>query len=447
MTHDSEIWVLGAKTSNADKSFLWTEYIPSISDADIIIIDITSLASEILDLSDKKICTTPVLTDPKHRYIENMDNKFTDQKIRKICSDLEDKILSGGKIIVIYRHYESLIVKDTMLPNIILPINIQSRYTGESTKMKHTKNHMYVEYLKTVKNFDYSISDIHQSRSLQDKTRFDLSIRKDPNYEITDNSARCIGGTFSINTSIILGDITILPAPTAIPNEDAIDIIISIVKKDNNELPPKWITKLEIPGLTELDQEIALLEKNKEEIQEEIEIKVRKQKELLSYCGLLFSQGRQLEEIVMNSFKILGFDDIHCGKQSNEEDLIIKLPSINEFNLGVIEVKGRSSKTTMADITQCEKWVTNYLIAESPIKAKGIFISNQFRKMEYPISRSDRKKYEPNEIEYAESRKICIIPSYVIFEAVNKILEGKRPNRERVEQLISQTNGVMDSLL
>ncbi len=446
MMPNNEIWVLGTKSSNADRSFLWTEDIPSLSDADILIIDITSLASEILDLGGSKTYVRPMAIDPKDRYVENMHNKIHTE-ISQIRSDLEYKLLVKGKIIIIYKHYEDLIVRDKMLPNMILPIHIQSHRTGKSTKMKRQKNHMYGDYLKNVKNFDYSISDVYDTHSLDEKTRSILSIRKDLDYEITDNSDRCIGGTFHIHTNVTLGDVTILPAPTEISNEDAVDMLVSIVKKDNNELPPQWVKKLEIHGLTELDKKVRLLEKNKEEIQHEIDIKTKEQEKLLGYYGLLFSQGRQLEKIVMDSFKRLGFAETRYGKLSNEEDLIIEPRSINEFAIGVIEVKGRYNKTTMADITQCEKWVTNYLIAKPSIKAKGIFISNQFRKKEYPASRNDRKKYEPNEIDYAESRKICIIPSYVLFEAVNKILEGKTPNRKIIEQLIFQTNGVVDSLL
>ena len=92
-------------------------------------------------------------------------------------------------------------------------------------------------------------------------------------------------------------------------------------------------------------------------------------------------------------------------------------------------------------------WVDDYIKEGLDVNPKGIFISNQFRLNKFPDSMAQRKLFEPNEIEYAKSRKICIIPSYVLFEAVNKILAGQSPVRPKIEQLILDTDGVLESIL
>lgn len=82
-----------------------------------------------------------------------------------------------------------------------------------------------------------------------------------------------------------------------------------------------------------------------------------------------------------------------------------------------------------------------------PVKTKGIFISNQFIHEKYPDSTDKRKKYEPNELTYSKSREICIIPSCVLFEAIRRILDGKKADRDKIEQRLFNTNGVLEEIL
>ena len=45
---DRVVWVIGGKNANADKSFLWTDDIQDITDADIIIIDLSTFPNDSL---------------------------------------------------------------------------------------------------------------------------------------------------------------------------------------------------------------------------------------------------------------------------------------------------------------------------------------------------------------------------------------------------------------
>jgi hypothetical protein len=55
-------------------------------------------------------------------------------------------------------------------------------------------------------------------------------------------------------------------------------------------------------------------------------------------------------------------------------------------------------------------------------------------------------RFEPNELGYAERKDICIIPTCVLFDAVNKSLAGKGKTREELEHLISESKGVLPKL-
>jgi hypothetical protein len=53
VTTDLQIWTLGLKSSNADKSITWDEPFPNFNEQDVLIIDLNSLTDDILTRIDK----------------------------------------------------------------------------------------------------------------------------------------------------------------------------------------------------------------------------------------------------------------------------------------------------------------------------------------------------------------------------------------------------------
>jgi hypothetical protein len=83
---------------------------------------------------------------------------------------------------------------------------------------------------------------------------------------------------------------------------------------------------------------------------------------------------------------------------------------------------------------------------EEKVLAKGVFIPNQHRLSPYPASTNDRLHFEPNELQFAAMRNICIIPSCVLFESVNVALKGIPPTRNMLEKVIVETKGLLTKL-
>ena len=418
MTDENEIWVLGRNHPDADKSFDWTQTISNIADADTVIIDLTSLTREIMNAPNKKI--------------------------RNIGYGLKDKLLRNGTLVFILREVLDLNKNFNSLS--IIPFDVSLTDENEGTKINYDKDHPFNDYLSNVKKFDYYIDS--PKISIISNQHLDIIICL--YSEITDKSGRILGGIYTLENSkgeSLGGQVVLLPPPTSISPRDAITKIISHFKKDNFEKPPAWTENVSLAGLNKVTEQISKLEKSKKEIESEIETNLIKKRKLSRYLGLLYAQDKQLEKIVKEAFVLLGFKEIRRERDANDEDWMINLDSTNDFKFGVLEVKGRGSKTKLADIVQCNKWVDDYLLVEPPIKAKGIFVSNQFRLNEFPASKDDRNRYEPNEREYAKTRNICIIPSHVLFDAVNKVLNGEKPDRKKIEQLILQTNGVLANIL
>ena len=63
---------------------------------------------------------------------------------------------------------------------------------------------------------------------------------------------------------------------------------------------------------------------------------------------------------------------------------------------------------------------------------------------EYPKSEQERLRFEPNELEYAEAKDICIIPSCALFEAAKKVLDGAALDGAEIAARIAGTRGVLE---
>lgn len=96
-------------------------------------------------------------------------------------------------------------------------------------------------------------------------------------------------------------------------------------------------------------------------------------------------------------------------------------------------------------MTQCNKWADE-LTEKFKQLIKPVFIPNQNRNHPLSKSKSDRMYFAPNELEYAERKDVCIIPSYVLFEAVNRSLAKQSKPREKLELFISKTKGVLTEI-
>ena len=421
MSNNKEIWVLGIKHPDANKSFTWNENIPNISDADIVIIDLNTITKNILEKQQ--------------------------EKIEDIGSELGNKFLADGTIIFIISNND-VVNSDGKNPiSYISPISVDLMSVGNARRISYSKEHPFADYLDNVKEFDYYIESVSESPMTQNSTSLQ-HIHSHPKNEIKNNSGRLLGGIYNLNdgTGEQISGITILLPPTSISQQDAISMIISHFNNDFTK-PPSWTERVNVTGLSAINKQIIQLESKKQNIESSLEKQTNTKQSLLKYLKLLYAQGDQLEQIVKDAFILLGFNEIKKPDNSNEEDWLIDLNSIKDCKFGVLEVKGRNKKTTQADLVQCNKWIDNYLQKNNPVKTKGIFISNQFRCNAYPNSKNFRTKYEPNELNYAKTRNICIIPSYVLFKTVNKILAGNNPDRESIEKILFETNGVLQDIL
>ena len=272
-----------------------------------------------------------------------------------------------------------------------------------------------------------------------------------PNQTARDNAGHVLSISFKVishpaTTKYSSGQIAFLPPCKDISTEEAINDIIEVFKKkESKETPPEWTSLIDLPGLKNVNDEIAQLNSTKASIEAQISTSQMKKETLEAHSRLLYATGTALEDSVYNAFKLIGLDDITRLREKNKEDWVFKFQTANEFEYGIIEVKGVDARTTLGHLTQTNKWTDEYFENNKKV-SKAIFVPNQHRSAKYPDSKEKRIHFEPNELEYARMKHVCILPSCVIFEAVHEHLEGKIRTRAEMEKKIAQASGLITDL-
>jgi hypothetical protein len=442
MDSDQQIWVLGARNSNAHRDIPWeAKEFPNLSDPDVLIIDLGSLNGGLLRNLDKEKCET-------------------------IVNEISNKFVNGGTII--YLTALKILEQDASLSKtpykskvkLLSPrfsnyffsiINLEPQAVAEGRVIKYDRQkHLFTPYLDKVKKFQFYLCYNSQKseHTVNFRTNSDtlrLTILNE--YSVKDNSNHDLALALQCerDDGNSGGKIIYLPPPTDVSVEEAIDIILNIYGKFTlHETLPDWISRVHLYGLDQIKTSFSELNARKHSLEQEIKTLEISRHNLMKYYRLLFSDGNSLENAVCDAFRTLGFEEIRKVREENKEDWILEFRTLQDFKYAVIEVKGSRTRTSQRDISQCDKWVSEYF-GERQEFVKGIFIPNQHRLNEYSSSRGDRLHFEPAEVQFCEMRNICIIPSCVLFEAVNKALERRQP-REDLEKLIAFHKGVLTEI-
>jgi len=241
----------------------------------------------------------------------------------------------------------------------------------------------------------------------------------------------------------VSGGLWFLPPPTKATAEKAIDLLVNILTGGELiESPPSWETKIDLPELSDVERQIVQKEIEKEKLIKSISELKGKEDELIKFRRLLWTKGKPLENIVKDAFVFLEFSEIGKVREENLEDWVFKFKFVSEYKYGIFEIKGADERTSLADLTQCNKWVDDYIVENRGI-AKGIFVPNQYRLGDIRKNKINREHFEDNELKYARSREICILPSHEIFHAVVEKMKGNSQiTRKFIEEKIATSHGI-----
>jgi len=424
------------------KIILWNPPFPNFSNCNILIINLQSL----IDTQFQKI--RAVLLAEARRYI--FDMLMTQEKeVIVVLSDSQKmlewlpiypiiKTIAPAKIgeCGVEASIDEYIKMVEECPYYIRDFDIS--YVEEMTNPKSEISEKYHFTQEALRRYALSLTTETKIENVAKQLiggYFRFKIRYGEDVYIRSKRIRA-AGTFTS------GRIIFLPSSTKINVEQAIDLIINTLTGAKLiESPPQWESRIDLPGLKDINEKIRVKEKEKEQIIKQIKELSEKRDYLIGFRRLLWTKGTPLENIVRDAFIFLGFHKIRKIREENLEDWVIKFKYVDKYQYGVFEIKGADRRTSLANLTQCNKWVDEYWRKNK--KVKGIFITNQYRLEDIRESLEKREHFEPNEKEYAENKDICILPAHEIFFAVVEKLKGNSNiTRQYIEERIANAKGL-----
>lgn len=441
---------MGNDHPGADRSIKWDGSFGNLSDPDVLIVDLTGLTKKVLQRIDKG----------------NLDQAQV---------SIRDKLLYGGTVVVITRPEFS--VRPNSPPTgrppgaygraapagpytysnyHILPINIATTMVEPNSVIRAVDGHRFKGYIDAVKDYNFIINAVGDKIPPDSAGAPLASLRWLDEWGITDNSGRVLGLALEVKEldhhdrlrqALGPGHLVLLPPPPTEQIDEAIGRILSVYKAPPPAgAPPAWAERLSPGPVAENRARIADLEERKANIQGEIDGLARQNGRILAHRRLLYSDGPELEDAVVEAFRALGFDDIERMGNADEEDASFAMGNGTRYSRGVVEAKGAGKGAQLQHILQCSMWAEKRAVIEGRL-SKGIFVPNQHRHKPYPKSSEIRTKIEPNQLEHAELKDVCIIPSCVLFEAVDRVLGGVAPDRAGIAARIAATKGVLRNVL
>ena len=446
---DALVWLLGNGHPSADRSVGWDEDFGNLSDPDVLIVDLTTL-------------TAPVL------------QRINKDKLNQAQTSIRDKLLHGGTIVVITQPEFSTLSSCPLAGRpdgpfgggplrdpygysnyYAVPAIVSTRKVPAGSEIRAVDGHPFREYIDAVEGFDFLIGVDGDKLPTGPTGAREVVLCRVPRWDIADNSGHRLGFALAPldldrrrNPQRVYGTgrLVLLPPPTE-PIDDAIGKILSVYKgaAPSAGAPPAWADQISPERAEQIQAQIERLEGRRGEIDGQIADLQQQKGEILGHRRLLYAKGPDLEDAVGLAFRALGFAEIGRRGGRDAGDLVFDA-STNGYQRAIVEVKGADKRTGQRHMVQCNKWVDD-LVERSGASVKGVFVANQHRGSEYPRSIEDRGFFEPNELDYAAKKDVCVIPSCDMYEAVKKVLDGAIPDRNAIERKITETRGVLRDAL
>ena len=419
MVNKEQIWILGNEVGGADRCIKWDfKNASNFSDCDKLIVDMTTL------------------TDTDLYFI-------TWEKATEIFDQIKKRFESGGEIVCILQSkFEKTNSEKTIINNYFwCPLAFNFKKVTKGSKIEAVKDFEYNEYLAMVKNWEIEIEN-PKCKLYPTEDAFEGTLVSVTSSAIYTQSYAMIGGVFSVKGLLRPTSGKLVMLPPIEDSKEGINVILKSWERITSTLLPDWIRNITIPNLPQIKKLIVDENQKIEKIQNTI-LNLEKQKnELEKFRRLLYTDGVELEEIVMESLQKIGISSIRKGRDENHEDMIFDFES-KDSNLCVIEVKGMERNMKLAHIRQTLHWALDY--QEKGKKAKPLLIANIFRLEDLTTSKTKREGFSEFE-EFCSQYDICVLPTTILFDLVCKVLNGKKISVKKLELLILETKGVLRDL-
>lgn len=417
MANKLKVYTLDFKIKHDDVVNLSCNCAGSLIDADVVIVDPEGITNNLLGLSDyheaRSYQGRPILyEDYSHDVIQAFERRAKELNL----------LLQNGRNIFCF-------LKPEYSVNVIRSVN--TIFKGAKPVNERT--------LDTVTNYNFlpyrpSITEGTGIEVTIRRTNFDallLPLKENMYYEayITAHEEGIVFATTAATNnpvglivSIKNGNIVFLPTIRKTVKDPQIfnffvNFAKALIEKSGVTPPPEWCAKFTVPGEKSKLEEINSIEQEEEQIKLKLAREADKLSEIQKWKGLLFEQGKPLEDLVKSGLELLGFFVSKFRNKSMEHDIILE--AAEGRALGEIEGKDNSainvdkfrqlSSNLDEDFEKNEKY------------PKGVLIGNGYRLIDPKTPRPCQ--FTEKVIAGAKSKKFALLTTEELFNAIIYCLE------------------------
>lgn len=416
---ESKIWVLGNENPGSGQSISWIpKKITSFADCDILIVDTTSL--------NDKLMRSMNIEDVQSLFNEIQKRFNTGLLIICIASESFSGSVPTGRT-------DSFFSVNNYFWSPI-GLNYKIIPPGKKLKKLYKDNFLFDEYVDSINEWSLSMST---DPIVKEYYPSYTGTTANANHIIVSNSDDMLGGEFF--STLSNGSVIFLPPLET--SEKSLNKIFEILGIHQQTPTPLWASDIKISGTSDIMKKL-------QKIDTEIKDKQQEKNKLNSYLEklnnfrkLVYETDDELENIVQNALELLGLSKVQKGKPG-KDDLLFNFSKNKTYSLCSVEVKGIGGSLKLRDLRQSNNWVEDQL-EYNKIIAKGLVICNTFRNVELKKSLKERNEISAENLQYAQNREICILPSHVLLDLCNHIFDGSKPDVKKIEDAIANTNGIL----
>jgi hypothetical protein len=232
--------------------------------------------------------------------------------------------------------------------------------------------------------------------------------------------------------------ITVLPLIAELEQKEALNLILEdLIGKPQQSLPPDWVDQIPMPFVDAINAEIAQRNEAIESLQHEIAARTQKLAEIEKWKKLVYTTGRELEQIFEEAVVKLG---AKTKPAAAEEEFIFE----HKGNAGVVECKGVGKSISLEHVRQTDSHVLKFITAEGRNNGKGILFGNAWRNL--PLSERGETNspiFPDNVVKHAAQREIALVGADEFLQVFCRFLKGE-VSGEAVLDAMSTQSGIVD---
>jgi hypothetical protein len=216
------------------------------------------------------------------------------------------------------------------------------------------------------------------------------------------------------------GSMTVLPFIAELEQKEAMNLILEdLIGKPQQSLPPDWVDQIPMPFVDAINAEIGQKNAVIESLRQEIAARAQKLAEIEKWKKLVYTTGRELEQIFEEAVIKLG---AKTKPAAAEEEFIFE----HKGNAGVVECKGVGKSISLEHVRQTDSHVLKFITGENP-NGKGVLLGNAWRNI--PLSERggiDTPMFPDNVVKHAAQREIALVGADDFLEVFCRFLKGPR---------------------